>query len=65
MLGIHAASTGAVHYADLKGSAVLKYAEANCIATLVFGAGIGLLDADGEKVPMGVGKTGARSALQY
>ena len=44
---------------------MLKYAEANCIATLVFGAGIGLLDADGEKVPMGVGKTGARSALQY
>lgn len=66
MLGIYPASTEAGHYANLKGNAVLKYAEGNCIGTLFFGVEIGLLDDDGEEVPMGeVGEIFARSSFQY
>jgi len=53
VLGIYPASTEAGHYANLKGNALLKYAEGNCIGTLFFGVEIGLLDDDGKEVPMG------------
>jgi len=48
VLGIYPASTEAGHYANLKGNALLKYAEGNCIWTLFFGVGL----QAGQTVPI-------------
>ncbi len=66
VLSIYAASTEVGPYANLKGDAVLRYAEGNCIGTVFFGVEVRLLDDDGKEVAVGeVGEICARSSFQY